>query len=139
MFNLNQYNLLPIDFKGFSVDFKLINYFQLVFLVFTSARVHFSACEGSIPSLRSYQASQFTSSAMAPKFSQEQRQVFLQAIEDYGLSAKEVVDYLKLNPKDASQKGGKAERGLRVGSGGVGLVPSLLMVLDLCSALFRNA
>jgi hypothetical protein len=76
---------------------------------------------------------------MAPKFSQEQRQLFLQTIEDYGLSAKEVVDYLKLNPKDASQKGGKAERGLRVGSGGVGLVPSLLMVLDLCSALFRNA
>lgn len=110
----------------------------MVFLVFTSARVHFSACEGSIPSLRSYQASQFTSSAMAPKFSQEQRQLFLQAIEDYGLSAK-VVDALKLNPKDASQKGGKAERGLRVGSGGVGLVPSLLMVLDLCSALFRNA
>ena len=112
----------------------------MVFLVFTSARVHFSACEGSIPSLRSSQASQFTPSAMAPKlFSQEHKQLVLQAIEDYGLSEKEIVDALKLNPRDASQKGGKAERGLRVGSGGVGLVPSLLMVLDLCSALFRNA
>lgn len=112
----------------------------MVFLAFTSARVHFSACEGSIPSLRSSQASQFTSSAMAPKlFSQEHKQLFLQAIEDYGLSEKEIVDALKPNPRDASQKGGKAERGLRVGSGGVGLVPSLLMVLDLCSALFRNA
>ena len=31
--------------------------FFIDFLVFTSARVHFSACEGSIPSLRSSQAS----------------------------------------------------------------------------------
>ena len=77
---------------------------------------------------------------MAPKISQQQqKQELLQFMEGHDLSAQEIVDALKLNPKDASQKGGKAGRGLRVGSGGMGLVPSLLMVLDLCSVLFRNA
>ena len=81
---------------------------------------------------------------MANKFSEEQRQVFLQMIEDHDLSVASVVDsLLKLSHKDASekekpQKGGNAKRGLRVGSGGVGLVPSLLMVLDLCSVLFQE-
>ena len=41
--------------------------------------------------------------------------------------------------KEKHQKGGNVDRGLRVGFGGVGLVLSLPMVLDLCSNLCRNA
>ena len=48
-------------------------------------------------------------------------------------------EYTEKKKKEKHQKGGNADRGLRVGFGGVGLVLSLPMVLDLCSNLCRNA
>ena len=73
----------------------------------------------------------------------------LRFIEESGFSGDWAIEFLqkytekkkeKDDPeKEKHQKGGNADRGLRVGSGGVGLVLSLPMVLDLCSNLCRNA
>ena len=99
---------------------------------------HLSACEGSNPSVRSFLSSlsQLTFAAMVDKISEEEkeRQVS-QFLARQGLSVRMAIQILE----EGLEKKAEKLRGLRVGSGAVGLVLSLPMVLDLCSVLFSNA
>ena len=106
--------------------------------MFTSGRVHLSACEGSNPSVRSFLSSlsQLTFAAMVDKISEEEKERKLsQSLARQGLSVRMAI---QIQEEDLEKKAEKL-RGLRVGSGAVGLVLSLPMVLGLCSVLFSNA
>jgi hypothetical protein len=65
---------------------------------------------------------------------EKERQVS-QFLARQGLSVRMAIQILE----EGLEKKAEKLRGLRVGSGAVGLVLSLPMVLDLCSVLFSNA
>lgn len=65
---------------------------------------------------------------------EKERQVS-QFLARQGLSVRMAIHILE----EGLEKKAEKLRGLRVGSGAVGLVLSLPMVLDLCSVLFSNA
>ena len=123
---------------------------------------HLAACEGSNPSVRSFLSSlsQLTFAAMVDKISQEEKERLLsqflaltfaamelkiseeekerlvsQFLARQGLPVRMSIQILE----EGLEKKAEKLRGLRVGSGAVGLVLSLPMVLDLCSVLFSNA
>jgi hypothetical protein len=70
------------------------------------------------------------------KTSEEEKERQLsQFLARQGLSVRMAIHILE----EGLEKKAEKLRGLRVGSGAVGLVLSLPMVLDLCSVLFSNA
>jgi hypothetical protein len=87
---------------------------------------------------------------MADETPEEFHERVLRFIEENGFDIEWAIEFLREytekkkkdkedSEKEKHQKGGNADRGRRVGSGGMGLVLSLPMVLDLCSNLCRKA
>ena len=72
---------------------------------------------------------------MVDKTSEEEKERQSSQLAREGLSVRMAIQILEEDLEKHAEK----LRGLRVGSGAVGLVLSLPMVLDLCSVLFSNA